>query len=89
VIVLIVVSTQPRGSAEVKMGMSLYESSKVARLIWDSADRYFMNTYGFSILHIVNANPKSITIFFGGEKGKKIRQNFMNLTQSTQVLSPS
>ena len=35
-----------QGSQEQGMGMDLYESSPVAREVWDRADKYLMNTYG-------------------------------------------
>nr|BAA36384.1 fatty acid synthetase [Schizosaccharomyces pombe] len=66
-----------QGSQEQGMGMDLYASSPVARKIWDSADKHFLTNYGFSIIDIVKHNPHSITIHFGGSKGKKIRDNYM------------
>ena len=35
---------------------------------------------GFSIINIVKNNPKELTIYFGGPKGKAIRQNYMAMT---------
>ena len=35
-----------QGSQEQGMGMSLYDSSPVAREVWDRADRHFMDNYG-------------------------------------------
>ena len=35
-----------QGSQEQGMGMDLYDSSPVAREVWDSADRHFMDNYG-------------------------------------------
>lgn len=72
-----------QGSAEPGMGMDLYEKSNTVRQIWDSADRFMQSKYGFSILHIVRNNPKSITIRFGGKKGAQIRENYMNLTMES------
>lgn len=74
-----------QGSAEVGMGMDLYESSDIARKIWNDADTYFISNYGISILEIVRRNPKELTIFFGGLKGEKIRKNYMRLVQQVQV----
>ncbi|KAJ1969223.1 fatty acid synthase alpha subunit Lsd1, partial [Dispira parvispora] len=69
-----------QGSQEKGMGMDLYESSPVAREIWDQADRHFMSNYGVSILDIVRNNPKSKTVHFGGAKGQAIRKNYIRMT---------
>ena len=74
-----------QGSAEVNMGMDLYNSSAVAKAIWDAADIYFVKKYGFSILNIVRTNPKEIEIFFGGKTGEAMRRNYQQLTQQVQV----
>jgi fatty acid synthase subunit beta len=74
-----------QGSAEVNMGMDLYSSSSVAKAIWDAADVYFVNKYGFSILNIVRTNPKETEIFFGGKNGEMMRSNYQQLTQQVQV----
>ena len=34
---------------------------------------------GFSIINIVKNNPKELTIYFGGPRGKAIRQNYMSM----------
>ncbi len=73
-----------QGSATVGMGMDLYSSSSIAKEIWDAADTYFLENYGFSILNIVKDNPKEITIYFGGKKGRKIRKNYQKLTSQVQ-----
>ena len=55
--------------------------------------RMFANQVsGFSILHIVKDNPKSLTVRFGGLRGRAIRGNYMNLmfentTPDGQVIS--
>ncbi|KAK9765807.1 fatty acid synthase alpha subunit Lsd1 [Basidiobolus ranarum] len=72
-----------QGSQEQGMGMALYASSPVAKKIWDFADNHFLVNYGFSIIDIVRNNPKEKTIFFGGEKGKAIRRNYMSMTYDT------
>ncbi|KAI9818700.1 MAG: beta subunit of fatty acid synthetase [Thelocarpon impressellum] len=72
-----------QGSQEQGMGMELYESSKVAREVWDRADKHLMDNYGFSIINIVKNNPKELTIYFGGPRGKAIRQNYMAMTFET------
>ncbi|KAJ9137269.1 Fatty acid synthase subunit beta [Pleurostoma richardsiae] len=72
-----------QGSQEQGMGMDLYDSSPVAKDVWDRADKYLMDTYGFAITHIVKNNPKELTIHFGGPRGKAIRQNYMAMTFET------
>ncbi|GMF15411.1 unnamed protein product [Phytophthora lilii] len=69
-----------QGSATVGMGMDRYQESSVARENWNRGDIHLRNTFGFSILEIVRKNPQSITIYFGGKKGRKIREKYMSLT---------
>ncbi|KAJ5469421.1 Fatty acid synthase subunit beta [Penicillium diatomitis] len=69
-----------QGSQEQGMGMELYASSPVAREVWDRADRHFLENYGLSIIDIVKNNPKELTVYFGGPRGKAIRQNYMAMT---------
>ncbi|KAI1460005.1 fatty acid synthase beta subunit [Annulohypoxylon moriforme] len=77
-----------QGSQEKGMGMELYEKSAVARDVWDRADRHFLNTFGFSILEIVRHDPKELTVYFGGSRGKAIRKNYMAMTcQSLELAS--
>lgn len=66
-----------QGSQEQGMGMDLYNSSAVAKEVWDRADRHFVDNYGFSILDIVKNNPNELTVHFGGAKGRKIRDNYI------------
>ncbi|BFZ56376.1 beta subunit of fatty acid synthetase [Savitreella phatthalungensis] len=68
-----------QGSQEQGMGMDLYQSSAVAREVWDEADRHFLENYGFSILHIVKNNPKELTIHFGGPRGQRIKKNYTSM----------
>lgn len=72
-----------QGSQEVGMGMDLYATSKVAKEIWDEADNHFCNKYGFSILDIVQNNPKSLTIHFGGPRGERIKNTYREMTYET------
>ena len=74
-----------QGSQEQGMGMDLYAKSDVARQVWDRADNHFKKTYGFSILEIVRSNPNELTIYFGGEKGKKIKENYTSMIFETIV----
>ncbi|RYP75527.1 hypothetical protein DL769_003814 [Monosporascus sp. CRB-8-3] len=72
-----------QGSQEQGMGMDLYSSSPVAREVWDRADKYLLDNYGFSILDIVRNNPKELTVHFGGARGKAIRENYITMTFET------
>lgn len=74
-----------QGSQEQGMGMDLYQNSEVARKVWDRADSHFKETYGFSILDIVRNNPKELTIYFGGETGRKIKENYRQMIFETIV----
>lgn len=69
-----------QGSQEKAMGMALYESSEAARALWDSADKYLLETYGVSIIDIVRNDPKALTVYFGGARGRKIRDNYLAMT---------
>jgi enoyl reductase-like protein len=69
-----------QGSQAVGMGMDLYESSPVARAIWERAERHLQTTMGISVLDIVRNNPKSHTCHFGGVAGARIRNQFMSMT---------
>ena len=72
-----------QGSQEQGMGMDLYNSSDVAKEVWDKADKHFINNYGFSILDIVQNNPNELTIHFGGAKGRAIRDNYIGMMFET------
>ncbi|GAM91484.1 hypothetical protein ANO11243_095350 [Dothideomycetidae sp. 11243] len=72
-----------QGSQEQGMGMDLYNSSSVAKEVWDRADLHFSQNYGFKITDIVKNNPKELTVHFGGPRGKAIRQNYMSMTFET------
>ncbi|OAT14099.1 fatty acid synthase subunit beta [Blastomyces gilchristii SLH14081] len=72
-----------QGSQEQGMGMDLYNSSPVAKEVWDRADKHFIENYGLSIINIVKNNPQELTIHFGGPRGKIIRQNYMSMTFET------
>ncbi|KAL6884407.1 fatty acid synthase subunit beta dehydratase [Trichoderma evansii] len=69
-----------QGSQKVGMGMDLYASCDVARNVWDRADQFYSQTYGFRISDIVRSNPKQITVYFGGRLGQAIRKNYMDIT---------
>ncbi|PWN38866.1 hypothetical protein IE81DRAFT_327067 [Ceraceosorus guamensis] len=69
-----------QGSQAVGMGMDLYDSSPVAKQIWDRAERHLQTTMGISVLDIVRHNPKSHTCHFGGVAGARIRSQFMGMS---------
>ncbi|KAH8682573.1 acyl transferase domain-containing protein [Xylariales sp. PMI_506] len=73
-----------QGSQRVNMGMDLYTQSPVAAQVWDRADAYFLDIYGFKITDIVRHNPKELTIFFRGPRGRQIRENYMALELSAR-----
>lgn len=72
-----------QGSQEQGMGMDLYNSSEVAKAVWDKADKHLVATYGFSILDIVKNNPNELTVHFGGPKGRAIRENYISMMFET------
>ena len=69
-----------QGSQAKGMGMDLYDTSSVARAVWNQADEYFETQFGLRITDIVRNNPKEIRVHFGGVKGRKLLQNYMSLT---------
>ncbi|KAI0468366.1 enoyl reductase domain of FAS1 [Xylaria cf. heliscus] len=68
-----------QGSQSIGMGMTLYESSPVAKSIYDEMDNHLRDLYGFSILKIIRENPKEITVHFRGRKGQRILSNYLEL----------
>ncbi|EED22654.1 fatty acid synthase subunit beta, putative [Talaromyces stipitatus ATCC 10500] len=75
-----------QGSQLPGMGMELYETSEVARRIWDEIDAYIFERFGWSVIDIVSKNPKSITIHFGGKRGRQLRENY--LAMETEIATP-
>ncbi|MEE2788219.1 MAG: fatty acid synthase subunit beta domain-containing protein, partial [Myxococcota bacterium] len=71
-----------QGSQRRGMGMEGYERSAAARAIWDKADRHTRSTYGFSLLEVVRANPKTIDV---GQTVVRHPNGVLNVTQFTQV----
>jgi fatty acid synthase subunit beta len=69
-----------QGSQEKNMGMELYETSTIARKVWDQADAYFENQFGLRITDIVRNNPTELTVYFGGITGRMLRENYMAMT---------
>ncbi|PYH64516.1 fatty acid synthase subunit beta [Aspergillus vadensis CBS 113365] len=72
-----------QGSQQPGMGMDLEKQSASARMVWQTADEYFSKTYGFSISQIVRDNPKTLTVYFGGVKGRAVRANYTSLKFDT------
>eukprot|EP00741_Cyanophora_paradoxa_P008488 tig00001335_g8213.t1 len=68
-----------QGSASQGMGMDLYESSPVAKEVWDRGDRHLRAVYGVSILEIVRGNPTELTVHFGGKRGRALRESYLAL----------
>lgn len=71
-----------QGSQKQGMGMEAYNRSPAAKGIWDQADRLTREKLGFSILEIVQKNPKELVV--GGERLSH-PEGVLNLTQFTQV----
>ncbi|BCS01704.1 putative PKS/NRPS-like protein biosynthetic cluster [Aspergillus luchuensis] len=69
-----------QGSQSPGMGMGLYKSSAAARAIWDAADKFFVETYGWSVLELVRQNPTALTVHFRGKRGRQIKANYMAMT---------
>ncbi|PWY73494.1 fatty acid synthase subunit beta [Aspergillus eucalypticola CBS 122712] len=72
-----------QGSQQPGMGMELEKQSASARMVWQTADEYFSKTYGFSISQIVRDNPKTLTVYFGGVKGRAVRAKYTSLKFDT------
>ncbi|KAK8093874.1 fatty acid synthase subunit beta [Apiospora hydei] len=68
-----------QGSQSAGMGMALYETSPVAKVIFDEMDGYIKDTYGWSILKVIRENPKELTVHFRGRQGQRILQNYLDM----------
>ena len=53
-----VTAVNQQGEKDQGMGVDLYHFSPAARAVWDSADAHLISAYGFSIMEIVQENPK-------------------------------
>ncbi|KAJ1796897.1 hypothetical protein LPJ75_007157, partial [Coemansia sp. RSA 2598] len=62
-----------QGAQSAGMGMALYDSSPAARAKWDAAESALRAAFGVSLLHIVRNNPRSLTIYFAGARGARVR----------------
>ncbi|UJO25015.1 Fatty acid synthase beta subunit hexB [Fulvia fulva] len=74
-----------QGSQEKGMGMLLYHARPEAKALWDRGDKYLRENYGFSLLSLVRENPTTLTINFGGRRGKRIRDNYLAMTKKTSL----
>ncbi|KAL2819637.1 acyl transferase domain-containing protein [Aspergillus cavernicola] len=74
-----------QGTQEKGMGMALYGTRKAAQAVWDRAERYFESQYGLSLLHIVRDNPTSLTVHFGGRRGREIRGNYLAMSSRSDA----
>ncbi|KAI2791873.1 Fatty acid synthase subunit beta [Penicillium oxalicum] len=72
-----------QGSQQKGMGMQLYEQSRAAQQVWDYADTYFSDNYGFRITDIVRNDPKELTIYFGGPQGRFIRDKYRSMIRES------
>ncbi|KAJ6134376.1 Acyl transferase/acyl hydrolase/lysophospholipase [Penicillium sp. IBT 18751x] len=72
-----------QGSQRKGMGMQLYAQSKAAQQVWDYADAYFSDNYGFRITEIVRNDPKELTVYFGGPQGRHIRDKYRSMTRES------
>ena len=64
------------------MGMDAYGSSAAARKVWDQADAWTRANLGFSVLHVVRANPAELIV--AGERFRHPK-GVLHLTRFTQV----
>mmetsp|Transcript_42559 Transcript_42559/g.102543 ORF Transcript_42559/g.102543 Transcript_42559/m.102543 type:complete len:3788 (-) Transcript_42559:229-11592(-) len=72
-----------QGAQRPGMGMDLYETSAVAKDLWDQSEAHFLYNYGLSLLEIIRENPKQKTVHFGGVSGARIRAFYMSLVRSS------
>ncbi|KAK9426783.1 putative Fatty acid synthase beta subunit hexB [Seiridium unicorne] len=70
-----------QGSQEKGMGMALYSARPEAKALWHRGDAHLRANYGFSLLEIVRQNPQSLTVHFGGKRGRRIRANYLAMTK--------
>lgn len=77
-----------QGSQEKGMGMDLYQTSPVAKAIWDQADAYFDGQFGLRITDVVRNNPTEIKVHFGGIRGRILRENYMDMQYDVPASGP-
>ncbi|KAJ5998172.1 beta subunit of fatty acid synthase [Penicillium canescens] len=69
-----------QGSQSLGMGMTSYQSSPAAKKVWDDADQFLLGKFGWSVLELVRSNPKLLTVYFRGQRGRQLRSNYMAMT---------
>ncbi|KAB8256213.1 acyl transferase domain-containing protein [Aspergillus pseudonomiae] len=74
-----------QGSQQQGMGMELYSNCAEAKALWTRADTHLWENYGFSILHIVQHNPLTLTVHFGGPRGRRVRANYLRLMGQSPI----
>ena len=62
--------------------MDRYAENEEVKRVWDIADTHLRDRYGFSIIDIISRNPESLTVHFGGPRGKRIRDNYRSIRTS-------
>ncbi|KAJ1743145.1 fatty acid synthase alpha subunit Lsd1 [Coemansia sp. RSA 1086] len=68
-----------QGAQYKNMGMDLYESSSVAKGIWDRANEHMSCKFGLPLLQIVGSNPPEHTVHFEGEAGEAMLDSYLEL----------
>lgn len=76
-----------QGSQTPGMGMKLYTANSEIKAVWDRAEEYLKRKFGFSLLHIVRQNPKTLTIHFKGKRGRRIKENYLAMADELKDLS--
>ncbi|KAJ2851647.1 fatty acid synthase alpha subunit Lsd1 [Coemansia brasiliensis] len=68
-----------QGAQYKNMGMDMYQSSSVAKSIWDRANEHMVRKFGLPLLDIVCSNPSEHTMHFEGDSGEAILDNYLDL----------
>jgi len=69
-----------QGSQALKMGMDLYESSQVARGVWDYADQYFNDNFGRESQHWSQKIEPNANAYVGFKISDIVKKNPKSLT---------
>ncbi|KAI1746872.1 acyl transferase domain-containing protein [Xylaria castorea] len=70
------------------MGLDLANESRTSRHVWDEADSYFKENWGFSITDIVKRNPTQLTVYFSGACGRRVRQSYLDAQKMLLTYAP-
>ncbi|KAJ2455098.1 fatty acid synthase alpha subunit Lsd1 [Coemansia sp. RSA 2336] len=68
-----------QGAQYTNMGMDLYESSSVAKDIWDRANDHMARKFGLPLLDMVVSNPSEHTVYFEDEAGEAMLDSYLEL----------